>query len=50
MLFVLKSVIFPLLVAVSLILHLQQLVGGMAEFYFTGAYLEFLEGSSLNFL
>ena len=45
MLFVFKSVaiVFPLLVDVSFILHLQQLVSGMTQFYFTGVDLEFLE-------
>ena len=37
---------------ISFILHLLQLVCGIqsvAQFYFTGAYLEFLEGRGLNF-
>ena len=52
MLFVFKSVaiVFPLLVDVSFILHLQQLVSGMAQFYFTGVHLEFLEDRGLKFL
>ena len=31
------------------IFHLPQLVCGMAQFYFTGVHLEFLEGRGLNF-
>ena len=52
MLFVFKSVaiVFPLLVDVSFILHLQQLVSGMTQFYFTGVHLEFLEDRGLKFL
>ena len=52
MLFVFKSVaiVFPLLVGVSFILHLQQLVSGMTQFYFTGVHLEFLEDRGLKFL
>ena len=52
MLFVFKSVaiVFPLLVDVSFILHLQQLVSGMTQFYFTGVHLEFLEDRDLKFL
>ena len=51
MLFVFKSVaiVFPLLVDVSFILHLQQLVSGMTQFYFTGVHLEFLEDRGLKF-
>ena len=52
MLFVFKSVaiVFPLLVDISFILHLQQLVSGMTQFYFTGVHLEFLEDRGLKFL
>ena len=52
MLFVFKSVaiVFPLLVDVSFILHLQQLVSGMTQFYFIGVHLEFLEDRGLKFL
>ena len=34
---------------ISFILHLMQLVCGMAQFYFIGALLEFLEGRGLKF-
>ena len=34
---------------ISLILHLLQLVCGMAQFYFTGGHLEYLERRHLNF-
>ena len=50
MLFVLKSVVLPLLVAIIFILHLLQLASGMAQFYFTGVHLECLEGRGLKFI
>ena len=48
--FVLKSVVFPLLIAVSFILHFLQLVCGMAQFYITDVRLDFLEDRGLNFI
>ena len=50
MLFVLKLVIFPLLVVVSVSYCIYCSLSGiqsMAQFYFTGAHLEFLEGRVL---
>ena len=52
MLFVLKLVVFPLLVVVSVSHGIYCSWGGiqsMAQFYFTGVHLEFLEGTDLIF-